>query len=106
MAMTSCSEDRDHLLMLCGGLHHSAVREQMMGARPTDASEIVMVSPPLGRNTTGWCDQTHPGIHRQRLDSTSRRQDLSEWRDACPQRRILEILVKKAEGGVTFVVGK
>ena len=28
------------------------------------------------------------------------------WRDACPQWRTLEILVKKAEGGVAFVVGE
>ena len=30
----------------------------------------------------------------------------SEWRNACPQWRTLEILVKKAEGGVAFVVGE
>ena len=47
----------------------------------------------------------HHGRHRQRLGSKSRRQALSERRDACPQRWAPEILVKNAEGGVTFVVG-
>ena len=38
---TCCSQDRDHLLMQYGSLYESTIetREQMMGARPTDASE-------------------------------------------------------------------
>ena len=45
-ATTCCSQDRDHLLMQYGSLYECAIetREQMMGARLLDASDIVMLN--------------------------------------------------------------
>ena len=44
--MTSCSRDQDHLLMRCGILSRKRyeIREQMLGAGPKDASEIIMLN--------------------------------------------------------------
>ena len=58
-----------------------------------------------GRTIDGGCDQTE-SWHTRTVIGQQTRQAFSEWRDACPQWRTLEILVKNAQGGVAFVVGE
>ena len=59
---------------------------------------------PLGREREAI--RPHYGTHRQRLGSKSTIQSFNDRRNACPQWRTPQILVKKTEGGVALVVGK
>ena len=93
---------------LVGVVHGDGMaREQVMGAGPTDASEIVMLN-----RSVQWTEERI----QISLDPRSAKEIIEEvglegakpadTPNDCPQWGSLEILVKKAEGGVAFVVGK
>ena len=42
--MTSCSREQDHLLMRCSLRKRYEIREELLGAGPKDASEIIMLN--------------------------------------------------------------